>query len=221
MRRWSSTDGWHPDRKRLYEFICRSFLASCSKPAVGFQTHVEATIAGETFSTTGEAALGTAACTVPAHIAWRLNSAISPQKISHSFGAQALRPPAGWLLHLSSHVLNMLHLSWRSCCEHRLHALEIELIAGDSKMMPGLMFQGLMVVERNWMEVFPWARWGGNDNLPPFELHQTFMPTELLLKEVCSPLAHSFATISSHASYQPPSLFSLYPKKSPEHAQAL
>ena len=34
------------------------------------------------------------------------------------------------------------------------------------------------------MEVFPWARWGGNDNLPPFAVDQTFMPTELLLKEV-------------------------------------
>ena len=38
--------------------------------------------------------------------------------------------------------------------------------------------------ERNWMEVFPWARWGGNDNLPVFTVNQTFMPTELLLKEV-------------------------------------
>ena len=43
------------------------------------------------------------------------------------------------------------------------------------------------------MEVFPWARWGGNDNLPPFELHQTFMPTELLLKEVCALLAQPSA----------------------------
>lgn len=43
---------------------------------------------------------------------------------------------------------------------------------------------GLMVKERNWMEVFPWARWGGNDNLPVFEVNQTFMPTELVLKEV-------------------------------------
>lgn len=34
------------------------------------------------------------------------------------------------------------------------------------------------------MEVFPWARWGGNDNLPVFTVNQTFMPTELLLKEV-------------------------------------
>ena len=41
-----------------------------------------------------------------------------------------------------------------------------------------------MVRERNWLEVYPWFRWGGNDNLPPFELDQTFMPTELLLKEV-------------------------------------
>ncbi|CAL8463456.1 g2990 [Coccomyxa elongata] len=95
--RWSAPDanqGWHPDKRRLYEFIVRSFLASCSKPAVGFETQVEFAIAAESFRTTG-----------------------------------------------------------------------------------------LMVRERNWMEVFPWARWGGNDNLPPFDLNQTFMPTELLLKE--------------------------------------
>ena len=50
-----------------------------------------------------------------------------------------------------------------------------------------LALAGLMVMERNWLEVFPWARWGGNDNLPPFAVDQTFMPTELLLKEVrCS-----------------------------------
>lgn len=34
------------------------------------------------------------------------------------------------------------------------------------------------------MEVFPWARWGGNDNLPLFTLNQTFVPSELMLKEV-------------------------------------
>ncbi|EIE27522.1 prokaryotic type I DNA topoisomerase [Coccomyxa subellipsoidea C-169] len=95
--RWSAPDanqGWDPNKRRLYEFIVRSFLASCSKPAVGFETQVEVTIAAETFRTTG-----------------------------------------------------------------------------------------LMVKERNWMEVFPWARWGGNDNLPVFAVNQTFMPTELLLKD--------------------------------------
>ncbi len=42
---------------------------------------------------------------------------------------------------------------------------------------------GLIVRERNWMEVFPWARWGGNDNLPPFQPGDTFTPDELLLRE--------------------------------------
>ena len=39
-------------------------------------------------------------------------------------------------------------------------------------------------MEKNWLEVYPWFKWGGNDNLPPFQVNQTFMPTELLLKEV-------------------------------------
>lgn len=38
---------------RLYEFIVRSFLATCSKPAVGFETRVEADVAGELFDTRG------------------------------------------------------------------------------------------------------------------------------------------------------------------------
>ncbi len=42
---------------------------------------------------------------------------------------------------------------------------------------------GLMVLERNWLEVYPWGNWGGNANLPTFHQGQTFMPTELLLKE--------------------------------------
>ena len=41
-----------------------------------------------------------------------------------------------------------------------------------------------MVMEKNWLEVYPWFKWGGNDNLPPFQVNQTFIPTELLLKEV-------------------------------------
>ena len=55
------------------------------------------------------------------------------------------------------------------------------------------------------MEVFPWARWGGNDNLPVFAVNQTFMPTELLLKDVGSSLtSHCMhanqgnATLKSH-----------------------
>ena len=53
--RWSAGEAnWSPDKARLYEFIVRSFLASCSKPAVGFQTTVDIRIAEERFSTTGE-----------------------------------------------------------------------------------------------------------------------------------------------------------------------
>lgn len=40
-----------------------------------------------------------------------------------------------------------------------------------------------MVTERNWLLVFPWASWGGNANLPHFEEGQTFVPSELLLRQ--------------------------------------
>ena len=44
---------WPSEKTRLYEFIVRSFLATCSKPAVGFETRLEICVAGEGFSTTG------------------------------------------------------------------------------------------------------------------------------------------------------------------------
>ena len=43
---------------------------------------------------------------------------------------------------------------------------------------------GLMVIERNWLEVYPYTKWGGNANLPVFRINERFIPTELLLREV-------------------------------------
>ncbi|KAL3158229.1 hypothetical protein ABBQ38_010482 [Trebouxia sp. C0009 RCD-2024] len=86
--------GWNSEKTRLYEFIVRSFLATCSKAAVGFETRLEIQVAGEGFSTTG-----------------------------------------------------------------------------------------LMVTERNWLEVYPYTKWGGTDSLPHLQEGQTFMPSHLMLKE--------------------------------------
>jgi DNA topoisomerase IA len=43
------------DKRALYEFVVRHFLASCSKDAVAFETTVTIDIAGEAFRTTGAA----------------------------------------------------------------------------------------------------------------------------------------------------------------------
>lgn len=43
---------------------------------------------------------------------------------------------------------------------------------------------GLMVTERNWLEVYPYTKWGGNDSLPHLQEGHTFMPSHLMLKEV-------------------------------------
>ena len=43
---------------------------------------------------------------------------------------------------------------------------------------------GLMVTERNWLDVYPYTSWGGNADLPVFTEGQKFMPTTLMLKEV-------------------------------------
>jgi hypothetical protein len=40
-----------------------------------------------------------------------------------------------------------------------------------------------MVTERNWLDVFTWATWGGNANLPHFVEGQTFLPSELALRQ--------------------------------------
>ncbi|DBB17906.1 hypothetical protein WJX82_005956 [Trebouxia sp. C0006] len=85
---------WPSEKTRLYEFIVRSFLATCSKPAVGFETRLEICVAGEGFSITG-----------------------------------------------------------------------------------------LMVTERNWLEVYPYTKWGGNESLPHLQEGQTFIPSQLMLKE--------------------------------------
>lgn len=41
------------DEKRVYEYITRRFLASCSKDALGWETTVDVVCGGEEFSATG------------------------------------------------------------------------------------------------------------------------------------------------------------------------
>ena len=51
---------------------------------------------------------------------------------------------------------------------------------------------GLMVTQRNWLDVYPYTHWGGNVDLPVFAEGQRFMPSQLLLSQVhrvcCPPL---------------------------------
>ena len=44
---------WSSDKKKLYEFIVRSFLATCSKPAIGKETKISISIWEELFQATG------------------------------------------------------------------------------------------------------------------------------------------------------------------------
>lgn len=126
---------------RLYEFIVRSFLATCSKPAVGFETRVEVDIAEELFDARG--ALPGTCCIFLGH-------------------SQVLRLP------VSSHG------SGTSMCA-------LSAAAATSRTRK---HAGLMVRERNWLDVYPYASWGGRDALPAFQEGQTFIPHELLLKDV-------------------------------------
>ncbi len=49
----------------------------------------------------------------------------------------------------------------------------------------GFTTTGLMVTERNWLDVYPYASWGGNANLPVFQQGQQFIPQDILLRQVC------------------------------------
>lgn len=40
------------------------------------------------------------------------------------------------------------------------------------------------MTQRNWLEVYPYTNWGGNDSLPAFAEGQRFMPSELMLNQV-------------------------------------
>jgi DNA topoisomerase-3 len=85
---------WTIEKKRLYEFIVRSFLACCTIDAVGYETVVTVAVSGETFKAVG-----------------------------------------------------------------------------------------LMVRERNWLEVYPYQSWGDHGEMPDFHPGQTFRP-EMDLKQV-------------------------------------
>ncbi len=41
-----------------------------------------------------------------------------------------------------------------------------------------------MVLERNWLDVYPYTNWGGNSNLPALAQGQAFMPSDLTLRTV-------------------------------------
>lgn len=42
---------------------------------------------------------------------------------------------------------------------------------------------GLMVLEKNWLDVFPWAKWGGSEALPKLEPGQRFTPRDIQLHQ--------------------------------------
>ena len=49
----ASESNWSPPKQKVYEFVVRSFLATCSAPAIGLETNVDVAIANEEFSARG------------------------------------------------------------------------------------------------------------------------------------------------------------------------
>ena len=76
----------------------------------------------------------------------------------------------------------MLFMLFCRCCSKAAVGFETRVaidIAGE-----GFKTTGLMVTERNWLDVYPYATWGGNANLPMFQQGQQFMPQAIDLKQV-------------------------------------
>ncbi|KIY93196.1 DNA topoisomerase III [Monoraphidium neglectum] len=86
----------------------------------------------------------------------------------------------GWS-HEKCQVYELIVRHFLACCSKDAVGQEtvVEIdIAGE-----GFRTTGLMVTERNWLDVYPYQSWGGNANLPPLAEGEQFVPTELLLKE--------------------------------------
>lgn len=55
----------------------------------------------------------------------------------------------------------------RTCSKAAVgHQTNVEVdVAGEA-----FSTQGLMITETNWLDVYPWEKWGGNANLPHFQV---------------------------------------------------
>lgn len=74
------------------------------------------------------------------------------------------------------------------CCSKAAVGFETKVaidIAGE-----GFRTTGLMVTVRNWLDVYPYATWGGNANLPVFQKDQQFLPQAINLKQVGLAIIH-------------------------------
>ena len=68
-----------------------------------------------------------------------------------------------------------------ACCSEdaKGETTTIELQYGDEAFFT----TGLMVLERNYLDVYPYEKWTSSQPLPKFDLHETFEPTEANIHE--------------------------------------
>ena len=74
------------------------------------------------------------------------------------------------------------HLSLRRTCSKPAVGFETKVAIRIAE--EGFSTTGLMVTERNWLDVYPYANWGGNANLPVFQQGQQLIPQEIMLRQV-------------------------------------
>ena len=68
-----------------------------------------------------------------------------------------------------------------ACCSEdaKGESTTVEIEYGDEIFFAN----GLLVLERNYLEVYPYEKWNSSQSLPRFNLHETFEPTEASITE--------------------------------------
>lgn len=69
-----------------------------------------------------------------------------------------------------------------ACCsdDARGEKTDVTLLYGPSEIFTAM---GLLVTARNYLEVYPYDRWESSQQLPAFEIGETFVPSEAQIKE--------------------------------------
>lgn len=68
-----------------------------------------------------------------------------------------------------------------ACCSEdaRGNRSEVEILYGTETFSAS----GLMVIETNYLDVYPYEKWTSTEQLPPYEIGETFEPTEARINE--------------------------------------
>jgi len=87
----------------------------------------------------------------------------------------------GTLSHEENRLYEYIVRRFLACCSENAKGLatEIEMLYGGETFTA----TGLIVLERNYLDIFVYEKWNSSPELPDFGLNEQFMPTEALMNE--------------------------------------